>query len=80
MTSPLPQPAAPKSSTYPDDPSIATSFSDLQRFYQPLSIKVSNNSPPILNKDIKEGQIILDKTTLRIYIVVDKTLRYWSLT
>ncbi len=76
----LPKPIAPKSSTFPDDPSLATSFSDLQRFYQPLTLKISKNSPPVLNKDVREGQLILDKTTLRIYTVVNQTLRYWSLT
>jgi hypothetical protein len=76
----VPQPIAPKSSTFTDSVATATSFSDLQRFFQPLIMKISKNSPPVLNKDVFEGQIILDKTALRIYTVVDNTLRYWSLT
>ena len=80
MSSPLPQPIAPKSSTYPDDPSLATSFSDLQRYFQPQILRISKNSPPVLDLDITEGQLLLDKTALRIYTVVNHTLRYWSLT
>ena len=80
MSSPIPAPIAPKSSTFTDGVATATSFSDLQRFFQPISLKISKNSPPVLDKDIKEGQLILDKTALRIYTVVDHTLRYWSLT
>jgi len=80
VSKPLPKPIAPKSSTFPDDPSLTTSFSDLQRFFQPLALKISRNSPPVVNKDVKEGQLILDKGALKIYTVVDGNLRYWSLT
>ena len=80
MTSPIPKPVAPKSSTFTDQVATATSFSDLQRFFQPIILRISKNSPPILNVDVSEGQILLDKTALRIYTVVDNTLRYWSLT
>jgi hypothetical protein len=80
VTSPIPKPIAPKSSTFTDQVATATSFSDLQRFFQPAILRISKHSPPVLDKDITEGQLLLDKTALRIYTVVDNTLRYWSLT
>jgi len=80
LTNPAPQPIAPKSSTFTDQVATATSFSDLQRYFQPIILRISLHSPPILNKDITEGQLLLDRTALRIYTVVNGALRYWSLT
>jgi hypothetical protein len=80
VSSPIPKPIAPKSSTFTDGVATANSFADLQRFFQPAILRISKHSPPVLNVDVSEGQLLLDKTALRIYTVVDNTLRYWSLT
>jgi hypothetical protein len=79
MAEPVPQPIAPKTSTQNNEVAIATSFSDVQRFFQPLTVKVSKNSPPTAN-DTKEMQWTFDKTALRLYIQVDGVSRYVQFT
>lgn len=80
MTKPSPQPIGPKSGDYGREANTFAAFNDLFRFFATKRLKVSRNSPPVLNVDVSEGELILDKTALRIYTVVDNTLRYWSLT
>ena len=73
MSSPNPQPTAQISGN------TFTSFNDLYRFFQPLVIKVSKNSPPIAT-DLKEMQWTFDKTAKRLYILVDGVARYVQFT
>lgn len=80
MTSPLPQPIAPKTSTQNNEVSIATSISDVNRYFQPLRFRISRQSPPVLNIDVFEGMLVFDKTALRLYTVLDNTLRYVQFT
>lgn len=80
MTSPIPVNPNVKSANYSQEPNTFSSINDLYQFFQPQRLRVSKNSPPLLNVDITEGQLLLDKTALRIYTVVNNTLRYWSLT
>lgn len=80
MTSPIPVNPGNKSTGYTREPNSFSSFGDLYQFYQPKHLKVSRVSPPVVNKDVTEGELILDKTLLRIYTVVDGTLRYFQLT
>lgn len=79
MSSPNPQPAVPKAGGYQNESSSFASFNDLFRFFQPLAIKVSKNSPPIAT-DLKEMQWTFDKTTLKLWIKVDGTARYVQFT
>lgn len=80
MTSPVPKPIAPKTSTQNNEVSIATSISDVNRFFQPKRFKVSRNSPPVLNKDVFEAELVWDRTLLRLYTVSNQTLRYVQFT
>lgn len=80
MTSPVPAPISPKSSTFPDDASLGTSFADLQRFFQPQILRVSKRSPPVLNVDISEGQLLWDRTASRLYTVSNGALKYVAFT
>ena len=80
MTSPVPKPIAPKSSTFTDQVATATSFSDLQRFFQPAILRVSRQSPPVLGVDITEGQLLWDRTASRLYTVSNGALKYVAFT
>ena len=80
MTNPVPAPIAPKSSTFTDGVASATSFSDLQRYFQPIILRISKHSPPVLNLDITEGQLLWDRTAKRLYTVSDGVLRYAAFT
>lgn len=79
MTSPSPQPVVPISGNYAAEPNTFSSINDLYRFFAPLSLKVSKVSPPGMN-DVNEMQFTFDKTTLRLWIKVDNTLRYVQFT
>lgn len=79
MTSPIPVSPNIKTSNQSNEVAIATSISDVNRFFQPLTIKVSKNSPPTAN-DLKEMQWTFDKTALRLYIQVNGTARYVQFT
>lgn len=70
MSLPNPKPVSPKSSTYTNEPATATSFSDLQRFFAPLILKVSRVSPPGTT-DVKELQFTFDKTTKKLWLKSD---------
>jgi hypothetical protein len=80
VTNPVPAPIAPKSSTFTDGVASATSFSDLQRYFQPIILRISKHSPPVLNLDITEGQLLWDRTAKRLYTVSDGVLRYAAFT
>lgn len=79
MSSPIPAPLAPKSSTFTDQVATATNFADLQRALANLQIRVSKNSPPNSN-DLHEMQFIFDKTTLKLWIQVNGVGRYVQFT
>lgn len=70
MTLPIPRPPAPKTSSQSNETAIATSFSDLQRYFAPLILKVSKNTPP-LTIDVKELQFTFDKTTRKLWLKSD---------
>jgi len=72
----LPQPVIPRSGNYDQEANTFSAFGDAFRFFQTRRFKISKNSPPVLNKDVSEGEFVLDKTALRIYTVMDNTLRY----
>jgi len=76
----LPQPTIPKSGGFQQESNTFSSINDLFRFFAPKKVRFSKVSPPVLNKDITEGEMIIDKTALRVYFVVDQTLRYVALT
>lgn len=73
MSSPLPQPISSKSSTFTNEVASATSFSDLQRFFAPLILKVSKHTPP-LTIDVNELQFTFDKTTKKLWLKSDGTM------
>jgi hypothetical protein len=76
----LPQPTTNKSGTFQNEGNTFTSMSDLFRFFAPKKMRFSKNSPPVLNKDVTEGEFVFDKTALRLYTVADNTLRYVQFT
>ena len=79
MTSPVPQPIAMKSSTQNNEVSIATSISDVNRFFQPRIFRTSRNSPPDI-VDVDERTLVFDITALRLYTKISGTLRYVQFT
>ena len=80
MTAALPQPIGPKSGDFTREANTFSSINDLFRFFQTKRIKISKNSPPVLNKDITEGELVWDRTALRLYTVSDGALRYVAFT
>lgn len=76
----LPQPVVPKAGTYQNEANTFGSFADAFRFFSPKKLRFSKNSPPVLNKDVTEGEFVYDKTANRLYTVVDQTLRYVAFT
>jgi hypothetical protein len=80
MSSPVPQPIAPKTSSQTNEVSIATSISDVNRFFQPKIMKVSKQSPPVLNVDVTEGTLVWDRTASRLYTVSNGVLKYVAFT
>lgn len=76
MSSPTPQPAIPKAGLYTEPSNTFTGLYDLFRFFQPRRMKISKNSPPVLNVDVSEAEEVWDKTLKRKYTVSDGVLRY----
>ena len=76
----LPQPTVPKSGSFQQEANTFSSMGDLFRFFAPKKVRFSKNSPPVLNKDVSEGEFVFDKTALRLYTVADQTLRYVQFT
>lgn len=79
-TSSNPVTPIPISGSFQQESNTFSSVNDLFRFFQPLTMKMSNNSPPVLNLDVTEGQWVFDKTALRLYTVINNTLRYVQFT
>ncbi len=79
MSLPNPQPNVPISGGYKQEANTFSSINDLYRFFEPLTKKVSKNSPPTTN-DVNEMTLTFDKTALRLYIKVDGNLRYVQFT
>ena len=79
-TSISPQPVVPKAGGYQQEPNTFAVVNDAYRYLQSGRLRMSKNSPPVLNKDVTEGQIIYDKTLNRLYLVADGTLRYVQFT
>lgn len=80
MTSPVPQQPVPKSGNYLNEVSTFTDMNALFRAFMPRMLRVSKNSPPVLNVDVKEGEIIWDRTLSRLYTVSNQTLKYVAFT
>lgn len=80
MSSPVPQNPSPRSGGYQQEPNSFSAFSDLFRFFQPKKVKVSKNSPPVLNVDVFEAEWVWDRTLKRLYTVSDGALRYVAFT
>ena len=80
MTSPVPVNPNVKSSNFTAEPNTFASMNDLYQFFQPRIMKISKNSPPILNVDVTEGTWIWDRTANRLYTVSNNVLRYVQFT
>lgn len=70
MSSPASAPIAPKSSTFTNEVATATSFSDIQRYYQPLQIQAAVQSPPSINQ-LRERQFVFDTTTGKLWTLIN---------
>lgn len=70
MSSPPSAPLAPKSSTFTDQVATATSFADIQRYYQPLQIQAAQDSPPSINQ-LNERQLVFDATTGKLWTLIN---------
>lgn len=68
-----------RAGTYDEEVSTFTDFQSLLRFFATKKLRYSLSSPPLL-RDVPEGEMILDKTLLRIYLRVEGVLRYITLT
>lgn len=80
MVSPVPQPVVPKAGLYTEPSNTFTDMTGAFQFFQPKLFKMSKNSPPLLNIDVIEGEMVIDKTALRIYTCLNGALRYVQLT
>lgn len=80
MVSPKPAPANPRSGGYFSEVGTFTDMSSLFRFFQPRIMKVSKNSPPVLNVDVREGERCWDRTLNREYTVSNGVLRFVQFT
>lgn len=76
MTSPIPQPSVDKSGGFLRESNTFSSFGDLFRFFQPRKMKISKNSPPVLNVDVSEAEWVWDRTLSRLYTVSNQVLKY----
>lgn len=70
---PAPQPIALKTSTQNNEVAIATSISDVNRFFQPLIFKTSRNSPP-LSTDVTERTLVFDIQTNKLWTCINGKL------
>lgn len=68
-----------RSGAYRDETAIFTDLNNVLRQFATKKLRYSRTSPPIL-ADVPEGEFILDKTLNRIYITVNGSLKYFSLT
>lgn len=80
MTSPVPVNPNVKAATFQQEPNSFSSFNDLYQFFQPRRLKISKQSPPVLNVDVTEGELIWDRTANRLYTVSNNVLRYVAFT
>ena len=79
MSSPTSKTIAPKSSSFTDQVAIATSFADVQRYYQPLQIQLAQVSPPNINQ-LNERQLVFDATAGRLYTLLNGAVKYVQFT
>lgn len=70
MINPPSAPIAPKTSTFTDEVASSTSFSDLQRFFQPLQIQAAAVSPPSINQ-LNERQFVFDVKTGKLWTLLN---------
>lgn len=68
-----------KAGLYDNEPGVFTDLQSLNQFFASKKLRYSRTSPPLI-KDVPEGEMVLDKTLLRIYLQVDGSLRYLTLT
>lgn len=68
-----------KQGLYGDETGVFTDMNSISKFFATKKLRYSRTSPPIL-ADVPEGEFILSKSELRIYIRVDGVLRYFQLT
>lgn len=80
MTSAIPQSSVDKAGGYQREANTFSSFGDLFRFFQPRIMKVSKNSPPVLNVDVTEGTLVWDRTLSRLYTCSNGILRFVQFT
>ena len=80
MTSPAPQPTVNIAGNYQQESNSFTSINDIYRFFQPRIMTISRQSPPVLNVDVHEGELVWDRTANRLYTVSNQTLRYVQFT
>jgi hypothetical protein len=70
VSSPPSAPLAPKSSTFTDQVATATSFADIQRYYQPLQVQAAQVSPPSINQ-LNERQFVFDVATGKLWTLLN---------
>lgn len=73
-----PQPPVLRAANY-DEPATFGDIGAIFKWMVENHVRYSLTSPP-LAKDLQEGTCVLDKTLLRIYFLVNGTLRYVQLT
>lgn len=80
MVSPVPKNPSGKSGGYASEVATFTDMNALFQFFQPRRLRVSKNSPPVLNVDVRESEIIWDRTLNRLYTVSNGVLKYVAFT
>jgi hypothetical protein len=80
MITPVPVPPTPVAGGYQKE---NTTFTDLTGAYRSMNVpnvRISKNSPPLVGVDVQEGQLIIDRTTNKLHVVVNGVLKGVSLT
>jgi hypothetical protein len=79
-TKSVPVPPTPVSGGYQKENNTFSDVTGVYRAANTPSIRMSKNSPPLVGVDANEGQMIMDKTSGKLHIIVNGVLKTITLT
>ena len=74
-TTPAPVQPTPVPGGYQQESNTFSSIDDIFRALNNLTVRISQNSPPVIGNDIQEAQLVIDRTTSKLYMVINGTLK-----
>ena len=75
MVTSIPVPPTPVSGGYQKEGNTFTDLTGAYRTINATVIRASLNSPPVVNLDVQECQLIIDRTTNKLYTVINGVLK-----